>query len=432
MKIDSAITLPECDDQTSSVRPNSSRSLQNDAPWGSVSGDPHLSVFRDEIRTFLREHLPADLAYRPRMMMSLRQDIVRWQKILAEQGWGAPSWPREHGGAGWTIQQCLVFEEECVAAGTPTQDIVGQKLLGPVVNTFGSVEQKSQHIPLILSGERIWCQGFSEPEAGSDLASIRMSAERDGDVYRVNGHKTLVSYAHQADWIFLLVRTNLGGNKHSGLSLLLADLRSPGISLRPVRSIAGFHHLNEVVFENVVVPVANRVGKENEGWQIAGFLLDGEHAATADLAALRAYLWQLKELGGSERVAGKLLIEQHGFAIRLARLEAELEAIAMMVSRVATLEQLQDHSPSARALGSMLKLRGTDLQQRLTEFLLESLGDFGAIRHVAETACEDPFAPLPYFAKNIASEMFFRRGSTIYGGSSEIQRAIIAKTLFGL
>lgn len=397
-----------------------------------VVPDLDFTSFREEVRAFLRSRLPADLAYRPRAMMSVREDIVRWQRILAEKGWGAPSWAREHGGAGWTTQECLIFEEECVAAGTPTQDIVGQKLLGPAVNIFGSAEQKAQHIPLILNGERIWCQGFSEPEAGSDLASIRTKAVRDGDHYVVNGHKSFVSYAHQADWIFLLVRTTCGGDKHSGLSLMLADLRSTGITVRPVRSLAGFLHLNDVSFDNVRVPVCNRVGQEDEGWTIAKFLLDGEHAATADLAALRAYLWQLKELGGSERVGGKLLIEKHEFAVRLARLEAELEAIAMMVTRVAVLEQAQDHSSQARALGSMLKLRGTELQQRLTEFLLESLGDNGAIRGISADFDEDPFAPLPYFAKYIASEMFFRRGSTIYGGSSEIQRTIIAKTMFGL
>ncbi|WP_208759526.1 acyl-CoA dehydrogenase family protein [Sphingobium fuliginis] len=427
MKIDDGSQYARCEASDLTAVVSSLKFVPTDAA-------PHsdLALFREEVRAFLRDRLPGDLAYRPRMMMSLRDDIVRWQRILAEQGWGAPGWAREHGGAGWTIQQCLIFEEECVAAGTPTQDIVGQKLLGPVVNMFGSPEQKAQHIPLILSGERIWCQGFSEAEAGSDLASIRTKAERDGDHYVVNGQKSFVSYAHQADWIFMLVRTNSGGDKHSGISLLLADLRSPGIKVRPLRSLAGFHHINEVIFDNVHVPVENRIGEENGGWTVAKFLLDGEHAATADLAALRAYLWQLKELAGSERVGGKLLIEQHEFALRLARLEAELEAIAMMVSRVAALEQAQDHSPAARALGSMLKLRGAELQQLLTEFLMESLGDYGAIREVARGSAEDPFESLPYFAKNIASEMFFRRGSTIYGGSSEIQRTIIAKTMFGL
>ena len=427
MKIDDGTQHAECKASDLTVFVSSPKVVLSDAAL-----HPDLASFREEVRSFLRDRLPGDLAYRPRRMMSLRDDVVRWQRILAEQGWGAPSWAREHGGAGWTTQQCLIFEEECVAAGTPTQDVVGQKLLGPVVNMFGSAKQKAYHIPLILNGERIWCQGFSEAEAGSDLASIRTKAERDGDHYVVDGHKSFVSYAHQADWIFMLVRTNSGGDKHSGISLLLADLRSPGITVRPVRSLAGFQHINEVHFDNVRVPVENRIGEENGGWAIARFLLDGEHAATADLAALRAYLWQLKELGGSERVAGKLLIEQHEFALRLARLEAELEAITMMVSRVAALEQAQDHSSATRALGSMLKLRGTELQQRLTEFLMESLGDYGAIRGTVEGGAEDPFGPLPYFAKNIASEMFFRRGSTIYGGSSEIQRTIIAKTMFGL
>ncbi|WP_200957918.1 acyl-CoA dehydrogenase family protein [Sphingomonas sp. Root710] len=400
-------------------------------PLGFVTA-ADLSAFRDEVRQFLHEHVPADLACRPRMMMSLREDVVRWQRILAERGWGAPAWPREHGGAGWTTQQCIIFEEECVAAGTPTQDIVGQKLLGPVVNSFGNAEQKAEHIPLILNGDRLWCQGFSEPQAGSDLAAIRTRAERHGDNYVVNGVKSLISHAQQADWIFLLVRTGEAVTGRAGISILLADLRSPGISVRPIRSIAGFHHLNEITFDNVVVPSGNRIGAENEGWSITKFFLDGSHAASADLPALRAYLWQLKELGGSERVGGKLLIEQHEFASRLARFEAELEAVAMMVTRVAAMDQAQDRSPAARALGSMLKLRGTELQQRLTDFLVEALGDYGAIRGTIDQSNEDPFAPLPHFARNIASEMFFRRGATIYGGSSEIQRCIIAKTMFGL
>lgn len=431
MKIDDSLQLSQCSPldlhrYKTSVRPLRQVSRLDVVP------PPDLASFREEVRHFLRNRLPADLAYRPRMMMSLRDDVVRWQRILAEQGWGAPGWACEHGGAGWTTQQCLIFEEECVAAGAPTQDIVGQKLLGPVVIKFGSAQQKAEHIPLILSGDRIWCQGFSEPEAGSDLASLRTRADREGDFYVVNGHKALISHAHQADWIFLLVRTKLGGDKHAGISLLLADLSSPGITVRPVRSLAGFHHFNEVIFEQVRVPLLNRIGAENAGWSIARFLLDGEHAATADLPALRAYLWQLKELGGSERVGKKLLIEQNEFAARLARLEAELEAVAMMVARVAAMEQAQDHSPAARALGSMLKLRGTQLQQKLTDFLMESIGDYAAISGLVAASSEDPFATLPYFAKSIASEMFFRRGSTLYGGSSEIQRGIIAKALFNL
>lgn len=395
--------------------------------------DMDLAAFRSEVRQFLREKLPGDLAYRPRMMMSSRNDVIRWQKILAERGWGAPRWAREFGGAGWTSQQCLVFEEECVAAGTPTQDIVGQNLVGPMINEFGSPAQKSEHIPLILKGDRLWCQGFSERDAGSDLAAISMRAVRQDGNYIVHGVKPLVSHAHQADWIFLLVRTQVEPDRHAGITLLLAELRSPGVTVRPVPTLSGFHHLNEVIFENVRVPVGNLVGNENEGWPIAHRLLDGSHAVTADLSALRAYLWQLKELAGSESVGRSLLIEHREFASRLARLEGEVEAISMMAARVAAMEQAQDRTPAARALTSMLKLRGSELQQRLTEFLLDALGDYGAMRRpFGQPDNDGPFEQLPYFANNIASEMFFRRGATIYGGSSEIQRTIIAKTLFAL
>ncbi|RXR29342.1 acyl-CoA dehydrogenase [Sphingobium fluviale] len=395
--------------------------------------DMDLAAFRSEVRDFLREHLPTDLAYRPRMMMSARKDVIRWQKILTGRGWGAPRWAMEHGGAGWTTQQCLVFEEECVAAGTPTQDIVGQYLVGPMINQFGNPAQKAEHIPLILNGERLWSQGFSEPDAGSDLAAIRMAAVRKDGYYILNGVKSLVSHAHQADWIFLLVRTQVSEDRHAGISLLLADLRSPGVTVRPVPTLAGFQHLNEVIFENARVPVDNLVGIENEGWPIANRLLEGSHAAIADLSALRAYMWQLKELAGSQNVGHILLIEHHEFASRLARLEGEVEALSMMAARVAAMEQAQIHTPAFRALSSMLKLRGSELQQRLTEFLVEALGDYGALRrHSVDAKDEGPFTHLPCFADNIAAEMFFRRGSTIYGGSSEIQRTVIARTMFGL
>lgn len=393
--------------------------------------DPRLESFRQEVRRFLERHLPPDLANLPRVTRSKREQVMRWQKVLHSQGWGAPYWAKEHGGTGWSIQQQLVFDEECSAAGTPTLDGFAQKLLGPVMNHFATAEQKTEHMPAILAGERLWCQGFSEPGAGSDLASLRMKADRDGDYYVVNGQKIWTSYAHEADWIFLLVRTDPKVKKQAGISFLLADMKTPGITVRPIRSIDDCHHLNEVFFEDVRVPVRNRVGEEGGGWSITKFLLNNEHATTADLPALKRYLGEIHQLAATQRFGAGLVGARPEVALRLARLEAEFAAVEMMVQRVAALEQ--EHSPAAHAMGSMLKIRGTELQQMLTAFQIELLGDYGAVAypHPHDEAPDLPY-PLQELARGLANDMFLRRSSTIYGGTSEVQRGIIAKMLFQL
>ncbi|MFM0326909.1 acyl-CoA dehydrogenase family protein [Caballeronia glebae] len=394
--------------------------------------DAGLDAFRDEVREFLRKNLPSDLAGKPvGSVRSMRPDLVRWQQILNRKGWGAPYWAKADGGAGWTVLQRLVFDEECVAAGAPTHDGFAQKLLGPVLNEFASAEQKAAHVPHILDGSRLWCQGFSEPGSGSDLASLRTRAERDGDFYVVNGQKTWTSYAHESDWIFLLVRTDTEVKRQAGISFLLVDLKTPGITVRPIRSIDDCHHLNETFFDNVRVPVANRIGAEGDGWKITKFLLNNEHASAADLPILRRGLTLARKLASTQRAGRESLIAQTEFALRLARLEAELHAIAMMVQRVAAMES--DHSPAAHAMGSMLKVRGTELQQRISELTVEALGDDGAVAYPEpHDACLDEPMPRQDIGRGVANEMFFRRASTIYGGSSEVQRGIIAKMLFQL
>ena len=394
--------------------------------------DAGLDVFRAEVRAFVRENLPADLAGKPvGSVRSMRADLVRWQKILNAKGWAAPYWAKQDGGTGWSVLQRLIFDEECVAAGTPTQDGFAHKLLGPVLNAFASDEQKAAHIPHILNGDRLWCQGFSEPGSGSDLASLRTRAERDGDFYVVNGQKIWTSYAHESDWIFLLVRTDAEVKKQAGISFLLVDMKTPGITVRPIRSIDDCHHLNETFFDNVRVPVANRVGSEGDGWTITKFLLNNEHASAAELPLLRRYLIQLRKLATAQRAGREPLIARPEFALRLARLEAEVTAVAMMVKRVAALEQ--DHSAEAHALGSILKVRGTELQQRISEFMVEALGDHGAVAYPEpHDTCDGDALPFQDVGRGIANEMFFRRASTIYGGTSEVQRGIIAKMLFQL
>ncbi|BDB27511.1 acyl-CoA dehydrogenase [Cupriavidus sp. TA19] len=396
--------------------------------------DLGLEAFREQVRAFLRENLPAELGGRIRIgTRSPASELKHWQRILNEKGWGAPYWATEHGGTGWSVLQRLVFDEECTAVGAPSQDTGAQKLLGPVLNAFGTPEQKAEHLPHIFSGARHWCQGFSEPGSGSDLASLRTSADRDGDHYVVNGQKIWTSYAHRADWIFLLVRTDTEVRKQAGISFLLVDMKTPGITVRPIVTIDGCHHLNETFFDNVRVPVRNLVGAEGEGWKITKFLLNNEHATAADLPMLRRYLAQIHALATRRCEGGSVLLERHEFALQLARFEAELAAIATLVQRVAAMEE--DHSPAAHAMGSILKIRGTELLQKMSSFLVEALGDYGAVAYpTPQDAAADAAAPLPAqdVARGITNEMFFRRASTIYGGTSEVQRTIIAKSMFQL
>lgn len=385
--------------------------------------DPGLDTFRNDVRQFLSDHLPHELRVGPSFTRSRPAHVARWQRILTARGWGAPYWPTEHGGTGWSVQQRVVFDEECVAARSPTLDGMAHKLMGPVLNQFGTPEQKAMHVPAILAGERMWCQGFSEPGSGSDLASLRTRAERaadaDGAHYIVDGQKIWTSHAQESDWIFLLVRTDSGSRKQAGISFLLVDMKTPGITVRPIRSIDGGEHLNEVFFDQVRVPISHRIGEEGQGWAITKFLLNNEHATAADLPMLKHYLRQLRDLGDTQRFGRQRLCEHPAFALKLARLEAELVAIDMFVQRVAALEVA--HDPRAHPMGSMLKLRATDLQQRITEAHVEALGDDGAV------------ADLPHKGpQSHANEMFFRRASTIYGGTSEVQRGIVAKLLFGL
>lgn len=395
--------------------------------------DPELEEFRGTVRDFLRQNLPADLAHKVRGMTSERVEMTRWQRILTAHGWGAPYWSKEHGGPGWTVAQRLAFDEACVAAGAPTLDTFGHKLLGPVLNHFATPEQRAEHVGPIIAGERLWCQGFSEPGSGSDLASLRTQAQQHGDHYVINGQKTWTSYAHRADWIMVLARTDPDAKKQAGISFFVVDMKSPGISVRPIRSIDGRHHLNETFFDDVLVPTAGRVGAEGAGWGIAKFLLNNEHASAAELPMLQRYLRTMRSLAGELPIGDETLIERHEFALRLARFEAEVKAVAMMVQRVAALEG--DGGHLAHALGSMLKIRGTELQQRMSAFLTEMLGDLGAIADADRARDADLLTPatgsLLEAAGGINADMFFRRASTIYGGTSEVQRGIVAKLLFG-
>lgn len=390
--------------------------------------DPELQVFRATVRDFLTRNLPAELAHVPRATSSARRELTAWQAILNRHGWGAPGWSMADGGTGWSTEQRVVFEEECALAGAPTQDGFAQKLLGPVLNHFGTPEQKAEHVPPILAGERLWSQGFSEPGSGSDLASLRTRAERQGSFYLLNGQKIWSSYAHRADWMFVLARTNASVKKHAGITFFLVDLKTPGISVRPIISIDGRHHLNETFFTDVRVPIGNVLGAEGQGWAITKFLLNNEHAVTADLPALKGYLRRMMRIATSADSCGGPLIKRPEFAARIAAFESELIAVEMMVRRAAALHGDQGHF--AHAFGSMLKIRGTELQQRMSSFLVEMLGHCGAVAYTAPAGNQPAMFGHDH-AADVATEMFFRRASTIYGGASEIQRGIIAKLMFG-
>jgi alkylation response protein AidB-like acyl-CoA dehydrogenase len=386
-------------------------------------------AFRDQVRAFLEANLPPDLQRKVRSHLRVsKDDSVRWHKILAKQGWVAPGWPVEFGGPGWTPVQRHIFEDECARAGTPQIMPFGVNMVAPVIMAFGNEAQKNYYLPRILSCDDWWCQGYSEPGAGSDLASLKTTAVRDGDHYIVNGQKTWTTLAQHADMIFCLVRTDTGVRKQEGISFLLIDMHSPGITVRPIIMLDEDHEVNEVFFDNVRVPVANLVGQENKGWTYAKYLLGHERTGIAAVGRSKRELAFLKALAGREQKNGKPLIEDPLFAARVAALEIELMALEMTVLRVLA---RADKAPGPEA--SVLKVRGTDIQQTLTELMVEAAGPMalpfdpayldGESAH--SVVNDDEAAPL-------AAYYFNFRKTSIYGGSNEIQRNIITQMILGL
>jgi alkylation response protein AidB-like acyl-CoA dehydrogenase len=386
-------------------------------------------AFRDQVRAFLEAELPSDLRHKVLNHLRLsKDDYVRWHKILARQGWVAPGWPREFGGPGWTPAQRHIFEEECARAGTPPIMPFGVNMVAPVIMAFGSQAQKDHYLPRILSCEDWWCQGYSEPGAGSDLASLKTTAVKDGEHYIVNGQKTWTTLAQHADMIFCLVRTDPSVRKQEGISFLLIDMKTPGITVRPIIMLDEDHEVNEVFFDNVRVPAANLVGQENRGWTYAKYLLGHERTGIAAVGRSKRELARLKCMAGREQKNGRPLIEDPLFGAKVAELEIELMALETTVLRV--LAQA-DKAPGPEA--SVLKVRGTEIQQRLTELIVEAAGPmalpFDAAYLEGETAhssFDDDFAAplLPHY--------FNYRKTSIYGGSNEIQRNIISQMILGL
>jgi alkylation response protein AidB-like acyl-CoA dehydrogenase len=384
------------------------------------------TAFRDEVRAFVAGNLPKELAARARAMTHVsKEDIVAWHRILHRRGWSAPGWPKEYGGPGWSPIQRHIFDEETAAADAPPLSAFGINMVGPVIYTFGSPEQKAFYLPRILSMEDFWCQGYSEPGAGSDLASLQTRAESDGDHYVINGSKIWTSSSHRADRMFCLVRTDPSARKQEGISFVLIDMKTPGITVNPIISIDGGHELNEVFFDNVRVPKANRIGDENKGWTYAKFLLGNERFGIVELGPTKRRLQRLKEIARQKSAFGASLIEDGAFKNHLAGLEIQLLSLEYMLLRGLS-AQRAGRDVSAEA--SILKIRGTEILQAVTELTVDALGYFGLpYEHGNDGSGQSPYAP--DYADGRMEDFLFRRAATIYGGANEIQRNILAKTI---
>lgn len=393
---------------------------------------PDELAFRDEVREFLREHLPPELSDRVKAGLVVHvEDYRRWQKVLFERGWAAPTWPKEFGGTGWDPVRLHIYEEELALAGAPKAVPFGLRMVGPVIMAFGNAEQQKRFLPRILSAEDWWCQGYSEPGAGSDLASLKTRADRQGDHYVVNGQKTWNTMGQHANWIFCLVRTDPNAPKpQQGISFLLIDMKTPGITVRPIITLDGAHEVNEVWFENVKVPVENRIGDENSGWTYAKFLLGHERTSIAGIGASKRELGRLKQIASQETKNGRPLIEDPLFSARIAQVEIDLMALEITALRALSAES-KKRAPGPEA--SILKIKGTEIQQALTELLMYAVGPY-ALPFKRASSEENDFVSVagPEYAAPLAGNYCNMRKATIYGGSNEIQRNIIAQMVLGL
>jgi alkylation response protein AidB-like acyl-CoA dehydrogenase len=391
-----------------------------------VSFSPEEEAFRQEVRSFIEHN------FTPEMRDAMGDDVrskdsyLAWHKALYKQGWVAPHWPKQYGGTGWNVTQRYIFNEESARAETTPILPFGVSMVGPVIFTFGNEEQKKKYLPRILSGEDWWCQGYSEPGSGSDLASLRTRAVREGDHYIVNGQKTWTTLAQYADWIFCLVRTDPNAKQQEGISFLLIDMKTPGITVKPIIVLDGAHEVNEVFFDNVKVPVENLIGEENKGWTYAKFLLVNERSGIAGVARSKKAIERLKEIANAETLVGKPLISTDEFSGKIAELEIDLTALEYTELR--TLAQ-ESKGQMAGPESSILKIKGTEVQQRITELTLEAVGYYG---YPDDRKLGDNEYIGPDYAHGAAGRYFNMRKASIYGGSNEIQRNIIAKAVLGL
>ena len=381
--------------------------------------------FRASIRQWVAANLPKDISTKVHGAMRLsRDDMQRWAKILGKQGWLGWGWPKQFGGPGWNAVQKHLFEEECALAGAPRVVPFGPVMVAPVIMAFGNPEQQKRFLPGIASGEVWWSQGYSEPGSGSDLASLKCKAERKGDSYVVNGQKAWTTLGQYGEWIFCLVRTSSEGKPQTGISFLLIDMKSPGVTVRPIVLLDGEPEVNEVWFDNVVVPAENLIGEENKGWTYAKHLLAHERTNIADVNRAKRELERVKRIAKLEGVW-----DDARYRDQVAQLEVDIVALEMMVLRVLSAEKSGKQSLDVAGL---LKIRGSEIQQRYTELLMLAAGPYSQayVREAMDAGWQGEHVGAAYIAP-LAGHFFNNRKTTIYGGSNEVQRNIVAQTVLG-
>ena len=382
-------------------------------------------AFRAEIRQWVAEHLPQDISAKVHDALRLsKDDMQRWAKILGARGWLGWAWPKQFGGPGWSAVQRHLFEEECALAGAPRIVPFGPVMVAPVIMAFGTQAQQQRHLPGIMSGEVWWSQGYSEPGSGSDLASVKTRAERQGDKYIVNGQKAWTTLGQYGDWIFCLVRTDNSGKPQTGISFLLIDMKSPGVTVRPVIMLDGGHEVNEVFFDDVEVPIENLIGEENKGWTYAKYLLAHERSNIADVNRAKRELERLKRIAKAEG-----MMDDPRFRDQVALLEVDIVALEMMVLRVLSADR---SGKQTLDVAGLLKIRGSEIQQRYTELMMLAGGPFSLpfIHEAMAAGWQGEYIGAAHCAP-LASHYFNTRKTTIYGGSSEVQRNIVAQTMLG-
>jgi len=394
---------------------------------------PEEVAFRQEVRAFIDENLPEDIRARLQEGHAPRkQDTITWQRILNKKGWATYSWPKAAGGPGWSAVQRMIFLEEIQTYPAPEVNPFNIQMLGPVLIQFGTDAQKARFLPRIANLDDWWCQGFSEPGAGSDLAALKTAARREGDEYVVNGQKIWTSTAHQADWCFVLVRTDPNAPKRQmGISFLLVDMKTPGITVRPIISIDGSHHLNEVFFDDVRVPVSMRVYEENKGWDVAKFLLGNERTGIARLGKSKERVQFAKKMAKDMRSNGRPLIEDHEFRRRIATLETELKSLEITQLRVLSAQKSGEGKQDP--LTAVLKLKGTELLQATTELAMDVGGPLAMPDWADELeALSNEPEVGPVWATEATRSYLFLRAASIYGGTNEIMKNIVSKGVLGL
>jgi alkylation response protein AidB-like acyl-CoA dehydrogenase len=389
-----------------------------------LSFTPEQSAFREEVRAWIRAAMPPHIHDKAAIDAHFEHDeIMEWHRILHRKGWVAPHWPAEWGGPGLDVTRRFILTEELELAGTPGLSPFGLSMVGPLLMQFGTDAQKKRFLPKIIAGEMVWCQGYSEPNAGSDLASLKLRAEPDGKGnYVLNGQKTWTTYAQHADWIFVLARTDPSAKKQAGISFFLADMKTPGITARPTLTIGGTPAFCDTFFENAVIPAENLVGPLNGGWTLAKALLGHERTGIAAVGLSTRAIRRVKRIAAATLERGRPLLEHPGFRARIARLEIELLALKMANYRALVSAQ-EGHAPGPES--SILKIRGSEILQQCFELAMEVMGH-DSLSWFNEAGV------IPGLEQWVASAFNYTRATTIYGGSNEIQRNVIAKMILGL